>query len=85
MGPDRTRLPIHEPQYPHSTVFNVRDATPPPRVEVTTLAGAPKVLIILIDDMGFGQPGAFGGFFNMPTAERLAKSGIKYTTFTRRP
>jgi arylsulfatase A-like enzyme len=79
--PDRTQLPIHEPEYPHSTVFDVRNATPPPRFEVKAPAGAPNVLIILIDDMGFGQPSAFGGPINMPTAERLARSGLKYNEF----
>ncbi|HET6363506.1 MAG TPA: sulfatase-like hydrolase/transferase, partial [Nitrospirota bacterium] len=79
--PDRTVLPIHEPQYPHSTVFDVRNATPPPRFEVKAPAGAPNVLIILIDDMGFGQSSAFGGPLTMPTVERLAKSGLRYNEF----
>jgi arylsulfatase len=62
-------------------VLDVRNATAPPRFEVKAPAQAPNVLIILIDDMGFGQPGAFGGPINMPTAERLAKSGLKYNQF----
>ncbi len=78
---DRTTLPIPEPKYPRSTVLDVRNATPPPRFEVKAPAQAPNVLIVLIDDMGFGQPGAFGGPVNMPTAERLAKSGLKFNQF----
>ena len=78
---DRTTLPIREPKHPHSTVLDVRNATSPPRFEVKAPAQAPNVLIVLIDDMGFGQPGAFGGPINMPTAERLAKSGLKYNQF----
>ena len=71
-APDRTVLPVHEPQYPHSTVLDVRNAPPPPpRFEVKAPAGAPNVLIVLIDDMGFGQSGAFGGPINMPTVNRL--------------
>ena len=58
---DRTVLPIPEPQYPHSTVLDARNAKPPPRFEVKAPAGAPNVLIVLIDDMGFGQSSAFGG------------------------
>ena len=69
---NRTALPIPEPQYPHSTVLDVRNATPPPRFEVKAPAGAPNVLIVLIDDMGFGQSSAFGGPINMPTVDRLA-------------
>jgi len=78
---DRTVLPIPEPQYPHSTVFDVRNATPPPRFEVKAPANAPNVLIVLIDDMGFGQSSAFGGPVHMPTVEALANSGLRYNEF----
>ena len=46
---DRTVLPIAEPNYPHSTVLDARDAKPPPRFEIKAPAGAPNVLIVLID------------------------------------
>jgi arylsulfatase len=78
---DRTVLPIPEPQYPHSTVFDVRNATPPPRFEVKAPANAPNVLIVLIDDMGFGQSSAFGGPIHMPTVEQLANEGLRYNEF----
>ena len=79
--PDRTVLPIPEPQYPHSTVLDARNATPPPRFEVKAPAGAPNVLIVLIDDMGFGQSSAFGGPIKMPTVDRLANNGLRYNEF----
>ena len=78
---DRTVLPIPEPQYPHSTVLNVWNAVPPPQFEVKAPAGAPNVLIVLIDDMGFGQSSAFGGPINMPTVDRLANGGLRYNQF----
>ena len=79
---DRTTLPIHEPSYPHSAIVDVRNAPPPPpRFEVKAPAGAPNVLIVLIDDMGFGQSGAFGGPLNMPTVDRLGQGGLKYNQF----
>jgi arylsulfatase A-like enzyme len=78
---DRTVLPIPEPQYPHSTVLDARNATPPPRFEVKAPAGAPNVLIVLIDDMGFGQSSAFGGPVHMPTVETLANEGLRYNEF----
>src|SRR5437660_2085693 len=78
---DRTVLPIPEPTYPHSTVFDVRNATPPPRFEVKAPAKAPNMLIVLIDDMGFGQSSAFGGPIQMPSVERLANSGLRYNEF----
>jgi arylsulfatase A-like enzyme len=78
---DRTVLPIPEPQYPHSTVFDARDATPPPRFQVKAPTNAPNVLIVLIDDMGFGQSSAFGGPIHMPTVEALANNGLRYNEF----
>ena len=81
-GLDRTRLPIPEPQYEHSMVLDVRNAPPPPpRFEVKAPAGAPNVLIVLIDDMGFRQSSTFGGPHNMPSVERLAQNGLRYNQF----
>src|SRR3982074_3237828 len=74
---DRTVLPIPEPKYPHSTVFDARNATPPPRFEVKAPHNAPNVVIVLIDDMGFGQSSAFGGPIRMPPLEKLASKGLK--------
>ena len=79
--PDRTVLPIPEPRYPHTTVLDARNATPPRQFEVKPPAGAPNVLIVLLDDFGFGQSGAFGGPIDMPTVERLASNGIRYNQF----
>jgi arylsulfatase A-like enzyme len=78
---DRTHLPIPEPKIPHSTVLDARDAKAPPRFEVKAPAGAPNVLIVLIDDMGFGQSSAFGGPIHMPTLEKMAKGGLRYNQF----
>jgi arylsulfatase len=78
---DRTVLPIPEPTYPPITEIDVRKATPPPRFEVKAPAGAPNVLIILLDDMGFGQASAFGGPIHMPTLEQLADNGLRYNEF----
>jgi arylsulfatase A-like enzyme len=78
---DRTTLPIPEPNYPHSTVLDARDAKAPPRFEVKAPAGAPNVLIVLVDDMGFGIPSAFGGPVHMPTAESLANEGLRFNQF----
>jgi arylsulfatase A-like enzyme len=78
---DRSKLPIAEPDYPRSTVLDARDTTPPPRFQVTPPAGAPNVLVVLVDDMGFGMPSAFGGPLRMPSADRLAAQGLRYTQF----
>ncbi len=81
---DRSVLPIPEPQYPHSTVFDVRNTTPPPRFEVKAPSKAPNVLIVLIDDMGFGQSSAFGGPIHMPTWSASPGAGCATTSSTPR-
>ncbi|MEZ6035503.1 MAG: arylsulfatase [Planctomycetaceae bacterium] len=78
---DRTSLPIAEPKIPHSTILDARDATPPPRFQIKAPDGAPNVLIVLVDDMGFGMPSAFGGPVRMPAAEGLAAQGLRYNQF----
>jgi arylsulfatase len=80
-GVDRSVLPIQEPAYPPITELDARKVTPPPRFEVKAPDGAPNVLIVLIDDMGFGMPSAFGGPIAMPTVERLASEGLRYNQF----
>ncbi len=78
---DRTILPIPEPARPPITELDVRNAKAPPRFEVKAPSGAPNVLVVLIDDMGFGQSSAFGGPIHMPTVERLARGGLRYNHF----
>jgi len=58
---DRTVLPIKKPIRPTYTELDVRNATPPGRFNVAAPEGAPNVVIVLIDDMGFGVTGPFGG------------------------
>jgi arylsulfatase len=74
----RTVLPIPEPQRPPITEMDVRKAKAPPRFEVKAPKGAPNVVIVLIDDMGFAHPSTFGGAIAMPTLDRLAAGGLRY-------
>src|ERR1700727_2515540 len=79
--PDRTRLPIPdvEYQYPGKVPLDARDAKFPPIKELTPPPGAPNVVVILLDDIGFGAPSTFGGGVNMPTLDALAEDGLRYT------
>jgi arylsulfatase len=61
--------------------LDVRNATAPPRFEVKAPKGAPNVVVILIDDMGFGVSEAFGGPVTTPTMDNLAANGLKYNRF----
>ena len=78
---DRTNLPIAEPSYPFVTELDARNAKAPQRFQVKAPDGAPNVLIVLIDDMGFGQSSAFGGPIHMPTLDHLANDGLRYNEF----
>ena len=78
---DRTILPIKEPTPKTFTELDARDATPPERFEVKAPEGVPNVVIVLIDDIGFGHSSAFGGPINMPTLDRLANNGLRYNRF----
>jgi arylsulfatase A-like enzyme len=78
---DRTVLPIPEPKSPTYTELDVRNATAPPRFEVKAPEGAPNVLIVLIDDLGFAGTSAYGGPISTPTFDRLAGQGLIYNNF----
>lgn len=80
-GLDRTSLPIREPNYASDTTLDARNAKAPARFEVKAPKGAPNVVIVLIDDQGFGVPSAFGGFAHEPTLDRLAQEGLKFNRF----
>lgn len=78
---DRTVLPIAPPARVRTTEIDARKVTPTPRFEVKAPAGAPNVVIVLIDDIGFGAPSTFGGPISMPTLDTLARDGLRYTNF----
>ena len=78
---DRTVLPIQEPERPTYSELDVRNVETPPLFEVKAPKKAPNVVIVLIDDIGFGGPSTFGGPIQTPTLDRLAAEGISYNNF----
>ncbi|MFT2816471.1 arylsulfatase [Leifsonia sp. A12D58] len=79
----RTALPIPDLAYTGTVTYDASDpdtAYPPIR-RLNPPAGAPNVLIVLIDDAGFGSSSAFGGPVQTPNFERVAAQGLKYTRF----
>jgi arylsulfatase A-like enzyme len=80
-GLDRTVLPIKEPTRPTYKELDARNVTPPSQWEVKAPKGAPNVVVILIDDMGFGVSQPFGGPVTTPTMDNLASNGLKYNRF----
>jgi arylsulfatase A-like enzyme len=80
---DRSILPVPDRDEPGPTILDARDpaATFPAIEPLRPPAGAPNVLVVLIDDAGFAASSAFGGPCSTPTAERLAAGGLKYNRF----
>jgi arylsulfatase len=79
----RTNLPIPGRRHVGLTTFDAKDPdTKFPAIEpLRPPARAPNVLIVLIDDAGFGASSAFGGPIATPNAERLAAAGLKFSRF----
>jgi arylsulfatase len=79
----RSILPIPDQVRVGLTTYDAKDPDTefPPIEPVRPPKGAPNVLVVLLDDVGFGASSAFGGPIDMPTAERLAGAGLKYTRF----
>ena len=79
----RDVLPIPDTQHVGVTTYDARDphTSYPPITMLRPPAGAPNVLIVLIDDVGFAASTAFGGPCNTPVAERLAAEGLKLNRF----
>jgi arylsulfatase A-like enzyme len=80
---EREVLPIPDRPYQGTVYEDAKDpaAKFPPIEPLRPPAGAPNVLVVLIDDAGFGCSSAFGGPCQTPTAERLAAGGLKFNRF----
>ena len=79
----RSVLPIPERPHVGLVTYDAKDpdTSYPPIEGVRAPEGAPNVLVILLDDVGFGASSAFGGPCQTPTAERLAANGLRYNRF----
>lgn len=78
---DRTILPIAEPKRPKFTEIDARKIKAPELFQVTAPSGAPNVVIVLIDDLGFGATSSFGGPIKTPALDQLAQNGLRYNNF----
>ena len=79
----RSVLPIPKRPYTGLVKYDAKDPESNfhPSSPLRPPQGAPNVLIILLDDVGFGASSAFGGPCYTPTAEKLAENGLKYNRF----
>ena len=78
---NREVLPMTGPEPKTYTELDVRNTKPPLPFNVTAPEDAPNVLIVMIDDMGFGSASTFGGPINTPTMDKLADDGLRYNNF----
>src|SRR5258705_734955 len=74
-------LPPPEPPFKGVIGETYKDSKPDKIPIIKAPAGAPNVLLVLIDDCGFGQWSTFGGPIPTPNLDRLAKNGLRYTRF----
>lgn len=84
LGQDSMRrdvLPIPEPKRTVTKELDVRKVQPPARFEVKAPKEAPNVVVLLIDDMGFGVADCFGGPVPMPAFSALARDGLRFNRF----
>jgi hypothetical protein len=74
----REILPIPDRPYGGFVAYDAKDPDSgfPPIEPLRPPAGAPNVLVVLLDDVGFGASSAYGGPISTPTAERLAAGGL---------
>lgn len=77
----RSVLSIPERKHVGLTTYDAKDPDTsfPPIVPLRPPPGAPNVLIVMLDDVGFGASSAFGGPSSTPVAERLAAGGLRFT------
>ncbi len=78
---NREILPVVAPEPVTYTELDVRNTKPPVPFNVTAPKGAPNVVIVLIDDLGFGATTTYGGPIKTPTMDELANEGLRYNNF----
>ncbi|MCL1635600.1 arylsulfatase [Luteimonas sp. SX5] len=79
----RSILPIPDISHAGLTTYDAKDPDTkfPPIRDLRPPKGAPNVLVILIDDAGYGAASVFGGPCRTPNFEKLAAGGLRYTRF----
>ncbi len=80
---DRTVLPPPAPEFKGRIGSNYKESTPDfgPALPVTAPAGAPNILLVVLDDVGYGQLGCYGGPIRTPNIDKLAAGGLRYSNF----
>ena len=82
-NPDRSRLPIPDPNFGGAIGRTIDKSAPDWSINMSPRPpeGAPNVVLVLIDDAGFGNPSTFGGPVATPTMTRVAQQGLTFDRF----
>ena len=80
---DRSVLPPPTPEFKGKIGQTYKDSTPDwaPALPLSAPAGAPNVLLIVLDDVGFGHIGSYGGPIETLNLDKLAAGGLRYNNF----
>lgn len=78
---DGLQLPPPNPVFKGKIEKNAPDSKPYWAPRIVPPKGAPNVLLIMTDDVGFGAPSTFGGVIPTPTMDKVANMGLRYTQF----
>ncbi|MGB2692955.1 MAG: arylsulfatase [Thermodesulfobacteriota bacterium] len=80
-GINREILPIQPPKIDQITEMDARNVETPESFDLKAPEGAPNVVIVLIDDIGYGATSTFGGPISTPTFDKLADDGLRFNRF----
>ena len=80
-GLNRYHLPIQPPESTPVSEMDARNVEKPDPFQINAPEGSPNVVVVLIDDIGFGATSTFGGGIATPTFDRLANAGLRFNHF----
>ncbi|MFM7095931.1 MAG: arylsulfatase [Gemmataceae bacterium] len=80
---NRAVLPPSSTEFKGKIEKNYRDSTPDwkPALPLNAPKEAPNIILVVLDDVGYGHLGCYGGPINTPNIDKLAKSGLRYNNF----
>src|SRR5689334_1123913 len=78
---DGRRLPNSPGTFGGTINLDAADSTPYWQPQIAPRKGAPNVLLVITDDVGFAAPSTFGGVIPTPTLDRIANDGLRFTQF----
>ncbi|HEY9114830.1 MAG TPA: arylsulfatase [Bacteroidales bacterium] len=78
---DGKQLPPPDPKFEGVIKMQASESTPWWAPRVVPPKGAPNILLIMTDDVGYGAPSTFGGVIPTPALDRIAQMGLRYTNF----